>query len=43
MVANVSSSLLGVEVIIALPPVASVGDMEVQQIQLLQVILQLPL
>ena len=30
IVANVSSSLLGVLVIIALPPVASVGDIEVQ-------------
>ena len=30
IVANVSSSLLGVEVIIALPPVASVGEIEVQ-------------
>jgi hypothetical protein len=30
IVANVSSSLFGVEVIIALPPVASVGEIEVQ-------------
>ena len=41
MIANVSSSLFGVDVIIARPPVANVGDIEVQNSSAILGILQM--